>query len=362
MFVILKNDFRKSILYYSLIMIFGILSELLLSIILSIFFTSITNLAFWLQPLLILFTYLVWFGGWAILISSKRVKYILKKIEDSLTSVFKIEVLLIVLFFIIDVVVVKNYFDLKNHLLLLASIVTLNLLFILIFIILKNRLKLKTLEISSGYLKNNIDLYEKIIRDHNVMKHNLINDLMIIKSVANNKSQKIIDETIKSYKEGYSWISDINNLPEGLKGLICLKIVEAKSHGVELISECSGFYNYNISKNLSAKVYLDLCEKLDIVIDNAIEAALLCRTKIVKVVVSTIKNKIVAIEVSTPFLNEIDFSKFGQENNSTKMRNSGYGLYYLLRNKKSKIKTKFEIVNDIYITKITIDTKNIASK
>ncbi len=362
MFVSLKNDFKKSALYYSLIMLFGVLSELLLSIILSIFFSSITNLSFWIQPLLIIVTYLVWFGGWFLFISSKRVKYILNKIENSINSIFRIEVLLIVLFFIIDVVVVEHYFNLKDHLLLLASIIALNLLFILIFIILKNRLRLKTLEISNNYLKNNIDLYERIIKDHNIMKHNLISDLMIIKSVASRKSQKIIDEKIKSYKEGYSWISDINGLPEGLKGLICLKIVEAKNFGVELISECSGVCNYNISKSLSAKIYLDLCEKLDILIDNAVEAASLCQTKVVEITVNTTKNKKVTIEVSNPFLNEVDFSKFGKEDNSTKMRNSGYGLYYILKNKSSKIKTKFEIINDVYIARITVDIKNIANK
>ncbi len=355
MFVFLDSkNLKKNLFYFSCLMLFGIIIEIIFSLIISISFKNIYDLPFIFQIIIAILGYLFWFGSWYLFLLNNKIRFILIKLEKIIRRTISSEILIMTVFLIIDIILVKNYISLGKYLVIFAVILILNVLFILVIFIIKTKVHEKFLEKSNKILKNNIKVYEKVIDDHNIIRHNLISDLLIIKSVSGKKAQKIIDEKIISYQKNYEWINSINKIPEGIKGLICLKISEAKIKKVNIVTECSDLIYKDITKYMSAKKYLSICEALEILIDNAIEAASECQNKLVRIkIFSYLDNKIV-IEILNPFQNEINITKFGSKEYSTKKRKSGYGLYYLLN---SNININFKIINNIYIAKLVFSIK-----
>lgn len=363
MFLIIdRENLKANVFSFSAILIFGVLIELLVAIVLSLFFKNILEIKYLYQFIITILCYILWFGGWYVLMLNKHIKYLIEKVKTSFSSSINAEVLLMGVFIILDIILVKNYSNLKEHFLIFAAFMFLNILFILILIIVKNNFKAKSLEMSNNMLKQNIELYEKIVNDHNIMKHNLISDLIMIKSVSGNNAQKLINEKIVLYNKNYEWINDINKIPEGIRGLICLKIIEAKKQKVTIVSDCAPKTVKNITKHISSKAYLNLCEKLEVLMDNAVEAASECENKYVRIKITNIDPNKVLIEVLNPFKNEINTSKIGKIKYSTKHRDSGFGLYSFKGNKSDAIKVSFKVVDNIYIATINFLVNKKATK
>lgn len=196
-------------------------------------------------------------------------------------------------------------------------------------------------------MEENIRLYEQVAEDYRIMKHNLIGDLMMVKTLCNKSGQEVINQKIINYKKDYEWITNINNVPEGIKGILYIKKEEAKRSKVKIIIES----NYSEQK-LKPKEYLGLCEVLDIVINNAIEAARNSKNKIVKIEISGAKE--LEVKITNPFSNDIDITKLGEKDYSTKNRDSGIGLYSVIKKEQKKLKIKNEIIGDLFISKIKL--------
>ena len=355
-FLIDKINIKRNFFYFSIIMLYGVMVELLISFVLAFFFGSLLEINYYFQPIIVLISYLIWLGSWYLLFKNNKIKFFLFKLEEFALKFIKLEFLFIILFLILDVILVKNYFNLKDHIFFITATINLNLLLFLLFLVIKNKIKLKAVETSNIHLKNNVELYESIIKEHSFIKHNLISDFLSIRSISSIDIAKIIDEKIKKYNNNYSWINNINKIPDGIKGLICIKITEAKKVGVKIVLESKDFSCKQVYKHLSPKNYLYLCEVLDIVINNAIEASELCKNKYVRVFLFQKANKI-NIEITNPFKNHVDITSIGKINYSTKNRQSGFGLHYINLEKQKNITTTFNIVNDLFITKIIVALK-----
>jgi len=353
-----KQDLKKQIFYFSVIMTFGIIVEILTTIILSIFFKSIFEVNFLSQLITMIFCYLFWFGGWHLLSSNNKIKTILAKLENIISRYFTLELLAMIMFVAIDIILVKKHLNFQENFLVFAAIISLNLLLILILIILKTKFKEESLRVSNKFLQDNIELYEKIVNDHKVMKHNLVSDFIAVKTLSNSKSQKAIDEIIKKYQKDYEWINSINEVPEGLRGLFCFKILEANKKKVRVISECSSSNLKDITNAMPVKRYLNLCEKLEVLLNNAIEAACQSKDKYIKIKIENVSKNKIKIEILNTFDNELDLSRIGQKEYSTKMRDSGFGLYSIIKNKSEHIKVAFKIISNIYIVTLIVDLKN----
>lgn len=355
-FLIDSLNIKRSVFYFSLIMFFGLFIEFLISFSLSFFIVSIKELNYIYQPFIAIASYLFWFGGWHFLIKSSKIKYILNKFEESISRVLKLEVFLVLIFFVIDIVMVKHYRELKNHLFFIGAIVNINLLFGLILLVSKSRIKLKYLEISNIHLKQSIDMYEKVLSEYKLIKHNLISDFLTIRSISSVDAIKVIDLKLKQYDQNYSWINNINKIPDGIKGLICLKINEAENLGIKIILEASNFKCKNIYKSVSPKLYLELCETIDILINNSIEASIGSDNKNIKISISESDNKLYVYLINS-FTNEIDVSKIGHKSYSTKSSGRGLGIFYIKKLNNNKINVSFKIINDLFLTKIIVELK-----
>ena len=69
-------------------------------------------------------------------------------------------------------------------------------------------------------------------------------------------------------------------------------------------------------------------------------------------------DKKICIKIINSFSNEINISKFGSQNYSTKNRNSGVGIFSINSLKNDKINLSFKIVNDLFFTTVVVELKN----
>lgn len=227
---------------------------------------------------------------------------------------------------------------------------------ILMFLLLNNlhnKYEQNLLKIKEEQLRQNLDLYSKVASEYKELKHNLMNDLLIIKTKVKKNDQEFINEVINKYKSNYEWVNCITDIPEGLQGLVFLKKNQAELKNINFNLE------YNVSKNVenlfSINKNFKLYESLGILFDNAIEGAAESTGKVINVVFSYNK-KTLKIDILNTFNNEIDLDKIGNKNYSTKKRGSGIGLNYLKKQNK-KFKITQHIRDNIFITEVIINPK-----
>ena len=240
------------------------------------------------------------------------------------------------------------------------------LLVILIFIIfvsyLNDEFKIKNEIEKVNILLDNISNYEKIIDDNRINSHEMLNNLLLIKSFNNRNSkkfEKLLDDLIVAYDKNGKYIRNISVLPKGLKGIIYYKIndLDKKNYDVAV----------NISKQLSNKIenmdhdeFIILCKCFSILLDNAIDACSSLDEK--KIIVDIYKEKesiIVSIENSCE--EEVEIEYINRKDYSTKGRNRGLGLYIVknLLNGSKTITLSQENVKGYFISKLIINKKDL---
>jgi len=280
--------------------------------------------------------------------SNKKIVYFIKNLRE--TSKNK------KLFYIIGIVglLICNfwlfYLGLKtsDKILNIILCATELILFVAILSVLKSRYEKNILLIKEEQLKQNLELYTKVAGEYKELKHNLMNDLLSIKTKLAKKEQPFINEVIQKYKSNYEWVNAITEIPEGLQGLVFLK-----KHQAEL-KKITFNFETNINKSININNNFRLYEALGIIFDNAIEGASESKEKIINIIFSEEKNKI-TIKVMNTFNNSIDLDKIGEKDYSTKNRGSGIGLNYL-KKQKNKFKIKQSIRGNIFITEIIISS------
>lgn len=274
----------------------------------------------------------------------------LQKLEEMLIQKRDYNIFFFILIIIISIfssIYIKNY---ENYSVYISAVLVITGVSITIIGLLKIGFSKEKLLIRYKFLQENITNYEKIADEYSELKHNLNNDLLAIRSVADNKTIKIVDEKIKKYNKNYSWISDIGKIPKGIQGILYLKMSEVKKQGInlEVNSKTS-----SIIENINPQDYTALCDILGICMDNAIEAALDSKEKSIFISIFEEDYKL-NIQIMNTFNSKIDLQKLGLKNYSTKNRKGGIGLNYINKMKKQNISIKKEIINNIFIISIKV--------
>lgn len=207
------------------------------------------------------------------------------------------------------------------------------------------------LNLKNQELNNKNALYNVMIDDYRELKHNMINNLIIIQSKANHKGKKLIDNIInQSYKEQDRYINEIETAPDGFKDIIYTKLSAIKDEDITFMIENK--VKKDVIKNLKPRKYCAVCEALAIGLDNAIEAVTTSFEKTIHLYFEEV-GKTLTIHIINNFCNDIDADLLGSKNYSTKNRNSGLGLNHIMKNK--NLKTKTTIVNNKFILTIELD-------
>ena len=199
--------------------------------------------------------------------------------------------------------------------------------------------------------------FENWIDDEQMYRHELKNNLSIIRSLTKNK--KIIDKVDEMLKFSIiiddKAIEDLKNVPKGgLKGLLYYKVALAKNKNVKMIVEVSPKVS-NIIKKIPTNKLRNICIVLGIYLDNALETAEMSNNKTVSLEIYEV-NKKLNFTISNSYNKLISIKQMKKKGFTTKGKNHGKGLYYVnkLINKYKWIETSQMFLNNYFIQKITI--------
>ena len=261
-------------------------------------------------------------------------------------------------FYIISLIVLISVDLLKQFLLSQSFIIqvilleTFSLVETILFIILFSKLLMERIDYEQG-MNDYDDLsskYTKMNDEYRILRHNLVNDLLAVKSCDEKRYRSLIDVIIKKYRRNYELYIPVDNNKTGIASLIDMKIQVARKYRVNMEMHTTiDLENFN---DLEATKYLKICEVLGIAIDNAIEAAKVSKEKIVDVEIY--ENNGIIFEIANSFCSTIDLEKLFDSEYSTKNRGTGIGLNYIASLKSAGIKTSVEIRSNFFILRIFV--------
>lgn len=353
--IIFKNNIRNTIVY-----------ALTYYLILSVYDFIFSFFFYWLNAIIdpdLSQNYLI-MGGFTLLITFLtslfcKLKYV-RKFSDLIINLSKnnyvnvLVISLIILFIVILSTKLSLEYDYEKFLfnLLLLSV----FLFFIVFAFIKNHLAQKEKQEKETLLEF-ISEYEKIIDENRINKHEMLNNLIILRSFEDKNTEeynKVLDDLIVTYDNNSdACIKNISKLPTGLKGILYYKINDMRNKNINL--------NVNISKRVSSPLeklpldeYVILSRIIGIVMDNALEASIKSKEKFVMIEVFE-QNDNVIIIIENSYNNKVDVNDLKKKNFSTKGKSRGLGLYIAnMLLKKSKHIEMTQHAEELFITKLTI--------
>jgi len=344
----LINNEQKSIYYSLIIWLYGMLSDLIIMLII-----SITNLTYILSTIDIMYIKVLSTIVMIIILLSicsipfikKFTTKIINKIEKLNFSLI-LDLVIVGLLIYLSILCAKDINDSYNITLYISFAL---ILLIVVLLALDKYYNIKRLkEINEILLKNN-DFFIKLDNDYRILKHNLTNQLLGIKSFSDGKVKNMIDDLIIKYNSKTFSSKDISKIPRGLNGIIYEKFYTFGNKKIQLIIHNN--IKSDIIYNVKPKKFNDLCETLGVLIDNALEAASKSDEKIILINFDE-TNMEYSIDINNSYKELLDIDSIGTKDYSTKQRKSGIGIFSIL-NKKGII-LKNSINNSIYKTKIVI--------
>lgn len=342
-----KHKFHECLFLSNYICMISLMIEFVLSIIVFIF---VPNLKL-INSIYIFKAFFSIIYFWIIFFISDFyiIKYSYKKFLEIIEKRKEPVILIYGMLFIISNLYALYVVDYANFKIYTFSLLLILFLFIIIFCYIKEIYLNKILNLNNNNLTENQSLFNDILDDYRTIRHNLLNDFIFISSLCDFKTQEIINEKIQKYNIHSEMFHDFRKIPEGLHGILFFKSKEAKKFGVNFYIEG----NCDLSKyNFDNNSYIHLFEIIGIVLDNAVEASIESKAKLIYFNIYDIDNE-VFIEVFNTYNNEIDLDLFGEKNYSTKNRDRGIGIYYI-RNLNKHISINNFLINDLFKTEIIV--------
>ena len=353
---ILKLDYLKSFSYMIISHIILGIYEVLLSIIV-VYFNIVDLSTYDTNALLKAVFSLIVMSLVYITCNIPKVRKISKNISEN-RKLNKYVLILLSIFSIVLIIVDFKYSQTFSKKVYLSNIIIILSLTVMLCLAIYNHIKVQREVEKTEILLNFMSKYEKLIDEHRVMRHELLNNLLVLKNYKNKKeSEDLLNELIDNYSNKGIKINNIYNLPSGLKGMFYYKLygLEDKNYDINIR------VNKKVSsllKKISHNNYLDLNKIVGIVLDNAIEASDKTKNKLLIIDIYDEENNIV-IDISNSFRGKIDINKINDKNYSSKGSNRGFGLYILnnIVKENSNISVDQSINNNIFNTKIVINKK-----
>ena len=210
-------------------------------------------------------------------------------------------------------------------------------------------------------LISNLNEYEKMLDYQRINNHENKNQLLVIKSMLekdDKKAIKYINEIIKEKREDNEIIyTKTKMIPSGgLQGLIYQKMLLMQEKNIEVILDINKKVRNIDFTNITPKMNYDICRIIGIVLDNAIEETIKFEKNNREIIVSMYVDNYFFIEVSNRIKDNIEINKIFEKGYTTKDNGHGYGLslLYKIINENDKIYNNVRIVNDIFTQVIKI--------
>ena len=235
---------------------------------------------------------------------------------------------------------------------------------IIILIFFKDRNEYNKLMIQYDCLFDYFKELEDSIDEISLNNHECKNQLAVLKGyIEMNKKKEALkyinDLNSTLNAEDQMVTANLKNIPKGgIKGLLYYKIITAKNKKVSVVLDISD----HVTKYLKRLTYEEnkiLSKVLGVYIDNAIEAVLETRKKVLTIEIYNIDNDI-NIAISNKFKNNnVEIGKISQKGYTTKGSGHGKGLYLINKiiKREKWFTTERRIIDNCYIQKITIISK-----
>lgn len=345
---IFKIDKNIIFKYLTVYFIIGITIDIMLSILLIIF--GFNNIIEFNNDNLFKSLYTLIHSIFVILLFYNKKTYSI--IDSIVVSIEKIEnqFVIITIFVFISSLLMK--FNVSEKIMIkkyLSIILIFTFLLMLIIKLYKSIYK-------NSLLINNLIKAEKINNEYRLMKHNILNDLIHIKT---SKTDEIVQETINKYLEEKNNNINLGIIKDGINGIIYYKMPEIIDNKISIY--INNELEENIENLIPARQYKSFCDIFSILIDNAQDAA--CCSEKKNIYINIYKNnEVLNLMVANSFNNKIDLDQLENINYSTKLIPSGLGLFYINKINDNKFKINRIIKEDVFITKVLWKINNDIKK
>lgn len=281
-------------------------------------------------------------------------KFCLKIDSNSLTSVIFFA---IVSFWVIIILFNNMATHLTSPQTYTISFTIIAMLLVLYYLYVKECNNYNSLNQEYNTLFKYIQTFEDWIDNEQMYRHELKNNLSIIRSVTKNKKiiNKIDDMLRFSIILDENDIECLKDIPKGgLKGLIYYKIALAKNNNINLTIEISPKIKNNFKK-IKDKDLKQICIVLGIYIDNAMEAAVKSKKKNVTLEIYENNNQLTFV-ISNTYKELIPINKMNFDGYTTKGEGHGRGLYYVnkLLAKSKNLYSEQTFLGDYFIQKLYV--------
>lgn len=228
--------------------------------------------------------------------------------------------------FIVITYINANKFNYSTFFILLIVLLSFS---ILVLILVKEFYENKTILEKQKSLLAVMSEYESLLESDRVNRHEMLNNLVVLKSYPNKTSKRyieLLDGMISEYQnKKYGTFSNLYKLPTGVKGIVYYKMANIIDKDIKFTTEI-GYKVYKYFDKLDPKLYYKVSKIVGIFLDNAIEACANTKEKLIFIEMFHAGDEItVIIENSTK--EDIDFSEITKKGVSSKGKNRGYGLY-----------------------------------
>ena len=291
------------------------------------------------------------------ILSIKRVNKTIKKFIDNLNRPVITSIVFIFCLLFIAMISYKaiNNLSTKKY---VDSVFLLMFFIFLVYLIIYNKYMVVKEVNKTEELLDMMTIYEKRIDEDRIIRHEMLNNLLTLKSFKDKNSEefdKTLDDFIMTCSNKSVGVKNIYKLPSGLKGIVYYKMNIAGEKKINYSVNISKQVNIKLEKE-SYKEYVSLCKILGIIIDNAIEASEKTKDKLLIIDAYNEKDGIVIEVTNSCKEKDIDVSSLYRKGYSSKGNNRGFGLYIarmLLKNSKH-LKMEQVCVNNLFTTKIII--------
>lgn len=247
----------------------------------------------------------------------------------------------------------------------IVTITVMSVFFILSFLFIESKNKYSELSENYDSLFSYIQNFEEWIEKEQLNRHEYKNQLAVIRCLTKEKKVKAkIDEILEDNIniEGDA-VSKLKFLPKGgLKGLMYYKTAIAQKKKINITIDVS-LENKTLLNKLSEQDIRILCKLIGIYFDNAIEAAIETRKKIILLEVYELSDKVTFV-FSNTFKKYENFDKRNNKGVSSKGEGHGNGLYFAskLISSNDWIESKQEIIDKYYIQQLIVHKKKTPKK
>lgn len=239
----------------------------------------------------------------------------------------------------------------------IITLISLLIFYILFLIFLNEKNNNDKLVAEYDNLFNYVQNFEDWIEKEQLNRHEYKNQLAVLRCMTKdkkvvNKIDEILEDSINVEGEV---VNQLKAMPKGgIKGLMYYKAAIAQKRKVNLTIDVS-LERKSILTKLSEKDMRVLCKLIGIYFDNAIEAAIETRKKIVTIEIYELKDH-VSFVISNTFKEHKDMARRNEKGVSSKGEGHGNGLYFAskLITKNTWLTSRQDIVDKYYIQELSI--------